>query len=128
MNDLTVLDAMLQRKSIRKFSNEKVNNEIVKEVINHARLAPSSYNAQPWRFVLITNENLIKNLYEFSGNQKQLNSASSVIVLYTDKQDILRNIESLQHPTMTIKKRRQINHLLKNHYILTPIIFCLKVI
>ena len=62
MNDLTVLDAMLQRKSIRKFSNEKVNNEIVKEVINHVRLAPSSYNAQPWRFVLITNENLIKNL------------------------------------------------------------------
>lgn len=106
MNDLTVLDAMLQRKSIRNFSNEKVNNEIVKEVINHARLAPSSYNAQPWRFVLITNENLIKNLYDFSGNQKQLNSASSVIVLYTDKQDILRNIESLQHPTMTIKKKK----------------------
>lgn len=48
-----------KRRSVRKFKDIKVPKSLIKELIEAARLAPSAWNAQPWRFVIIQ-KNAIK--------------------------------------------------------------------
>ncbi len=44
------------RRSIRKFKTDPVPVEHLERIIEAARLAPSGTNRQPWRFVLLTDE------------------------------------------------------------------------
>ncbi|MFH1751551.1 MAG: nitroreductase family protein [archaeon] len=56
MIELKVIDAIIERKSIRKYSDKKVSRELIKEVLEAGRLAPSSRNTQPWKFYVITED------------------------------------------------------------------------
>lgn len=42
------------RKSIRKYRPDEVSEELIREVIEAARVAPSAKNRQPWRFIVFT--------------------------------------------------------------------------
>jgi F420 biosynthesis protein FbiB-like protein len=52
------------RRSIRKFSPRKVKDTALREVLEAARWAPSAHNAQPWRFVVLTDDALKRDLAE----------------------------------------------------------------
>jgi len=41
------------RRSIRKYKNIDIPNEIIEDLINFARLAPSAKNRQPWEFMIV---------------------------------------------------------------------------
>jgi len=47
------LDLMIQRRTIRDFSNKSVPIEILENVIKTASSAPSGANKQPWHFVIV---------------------------------------------------------------------------
>lgn len=51
--------AIKNRKSIRKYIDKDVSNELIEDLINAARLAPSAKNRQPWRYMIVKDE--IKN-------------------------------------------------------------------
>ena len=51
--------AIEERRSIRKFKNQKVSKEIVEDIIKYGTLAPSAKNRQNWYFSILTND--IKN-------------------------------------------------------------------
>ncbi len=53
---MELIDAIQNRKSIRSYKNTEISNEIIEDLINCARLAPSAKNRQPWKFVVIKNE------------------------------------------------------------------------
>lgn len=42
------------RRSIRKYKKQDVPKEIIEKIIEAGRLAPSSKNRQPWRFIVVT--------------------------------------------------------------------------
>ena len=46
------MDAIRSRRSIRRFRSDPLPREIVNRLLEAACLAPSSKNAQPWRFVV----------------------------------------------------------------------------
>ncbi|MGB9749592.1 MAG: nitroreductase family protein [Caldisericia bacterium] len=48
-----ILKEILERYSVRKYKKEDVPEELVKEVIEAARLAPSANNKQPWKFIVV---------------------------------------------------------------------------
>jgi nitroreductase len=50
---MTLKNIIEKRRSVRKFKDEKVPDDLVKELIDAARMSPSACNAQPWRFVII---------------------------------------------------------------------------
>jgi len=52
MKDI-VISAILGRKSIRKFSDEIVNQEDIQTLLRAAMAAPSAMNFQPWRFIVV---------------------------------------------------------------------------
>jgi coenzyme F420-0:L-glutamate ligase/coenzyme F420-1:gamma-L-glutamate ligase len=49
-----IMDAVKQRRSIRKFQSRSVSSETLRDILDAARFAPSAHNAQPWRFVVLT--------------------------------------------------------------------------
>lgn len=55
---MDVLEAIKSRVSIRKFKNIPVSREILGDLVDCARLAPSGYNHQPWMFVVITEDKI----------------------------------------------------------------------
>jgi coenzyme F420-0:L-glutamate ligase/coenzyme F420-1:gamma-L-glutamate ligase len=50
----SVKEAIKGRRSIRKYVPRKVSEEILNEVLEAAGWAPSAHNAQPWRFIVLT--------------------------------------------------------------------------
>ena len=56
-------DAMLARRSIRKFQPEPVSRELLKELVEITRLYPSGGNLQPLRFAIITNPALTDAIF-----------------------------------------------------------------
>ena len=51
--------AIENRRSIRKFTEEPIPVEDLKKLVKNATLAPNIANAEPWRFIAITNKELI---------------------------------------------------------------------
>jgi coenzyme F420-0:L-glutamate ligase/coenzyme F420-1:gamma-L-glutamate ligase len=49
-----ILHVIKTRRSIRKYSPRKVTKKTLNEIFEAARWAPSAHNAQPWRFVVLT--------------------------------------------------------------------------
>ncbi|MFP4059896.1 MAG: nitroreductase family protein [bacterium] len=52
------------RTSIRNFKSDKVPVEDIKELVRIASMAPSINNFQPWKFIAITNRDILKNMSE----------------------------------------------------------------
>ncbi len=50
---LTVIEAIQNRRSIRKFKPDPVPDELIHQMLEAARLAPSAGNRQPWRFQVV---------------------------------------------------------------------------
>ena len=50
---MDVIEAVEQRRSIRRFKPTPVPDDLVERVLRAATLAPSGKNSQPWRFVVV---------------------------------------------------------------------------
>ena len=48
------MNAIEQRRSIRKYKDDPVSQELITELVQAARLAPSAKNRQPWKFIVFT--------------------------------------------------------------------------
>ena len=62
-----VLQAILERRSVRKYKSDKVDWSIIMKLLDAARWAPSSKNRQPWEFIVIDDREKIKLIAEAKG-------------------------------------------------------------
>jgi len=67
------LELALKRQSTRKYKNDPVAEESILKCIEAASLAPSACNSQPWFFVIIRDQTILKKLCEANGG-KTINS------------------------------------------------------
>jgi len=56
--DMDIIEAINQRKSIRAFKSNPVPKEVLKEIVGLALRAPSWGNTQPWEFAIATGKKL----------------------------------------------------------------------
>ncbi len=59
-----MLDMLLKRRSIRKYSEDRIEPEKTKTLIKAALLAPSSRDLKPWEFIVVEDKELLKKLAE----------------------------------------------------------------
>lgn len=50
---MTLLEEIRSRRSVRKYRNETIPDQMINEILEAGRWAPSGLNNQPWRFVVI---------------------------------------------------------------------------
>lgn len=92
------------RRSIRKFTNEEVSDEILLDVIKQATLAPSGHNRQPWQFQIIKGDTknkiadmLIDKMKEVPGNTSVhtanvMKEANALIAVYLSEDSSYDNV------------------------------------
>ncbi|UQZ36976.1 nitroreductase family protein [Paenibacillus sp. PK3_47] len=74
-----------ERHSVRKYDPSWIiSAEEIQEILGDAILAPSSSNLQPWRFIVITDQELKQQLLPIAYNQQQVAEASATIVVLGD--------------------------------------------
>lgn len=95
---LSVSDAAHHRRSIRAYTAEPIPAADLDAILEDTRLAPSAWNLQPWRFVVVRDPALKAKLGEAAYGQKQVNGAPAVIVIHTDMADTLASLDTLVRP------------------------------
>jgi nitroreductase len=91
---MDVKEAISKRRSIRKYQRKEVSLDLIREMIDAARLAPSGSNAQPCRYYLVkdneTKEKLRENqIFE----QDFVYQAPVLIVCCADVQSYMQGIK-----------------------------------
>lgn len=81
---MDLVEAIKNRKSIRKFTDESIKKEDLEEIIEVARRAPSSANGQQISLVYTTDKNIIEKIAHLSGGQAQIRDCSCFITLIGD--------------------------------------------
>ena len=81
---LTVWEAIKTRRSIRRFAPDDVPDEMIEQMLEAARLAPSASNRQPWRFLVVRDKEVRNELCRICLNQRFIEEAPVVVVCFGD--------------------------------------------
>lgn len=91
---MNVKEAIASRRSIRKYQDKPVPDNLVNEVINAARLAPSGNNTQPSRYLIIPDDKTKKELRDKNLiRDKWVYDAPIIIVCCADPEAYRKRIE-----------------------------------
>jgi nitroreductase len=77
MNYEAFKEVLLGRRSIRRFTEQQVSVEDVKEIIDCARYAPSDTNSQTWQFIAVMNKDKIKEIEQLTWEQLHLKASAA---------------------------------------------------
>lgn len=74
------------RRSVRKFKRKSVSPEIVGDILEAGRWAPSGLNNQPWKFMVLA-EDAKDSLAEYTKYSHIINSADKLIAVFFDRKE-----------------------------------------
>ena len=74
------MSLIFKRHSVRKFTDEKVPDELIENLLIAGMQAPSSCNAQPWEFIVVSKEEDKKAISEMHRFAKPAAGASHLII------------------------------------------------
>ena len=81
---MDVSEAIRTRRSIRRFKPDPIPEEKIKLLLESARLAPSGTNTQPWRFIVVRDDDTKTKLQRAAHNQRHVKWAPVIIVCCAD--------------------------------------------
>jgi len=81
---MEAIEAILGRRSIRKYTGEPVSDDQVKRLLEAAMAAPSAHNRQPWHYVVISDKATLLEIPKFHNYSKMLEQAALAIVVCGD--------------------------------------------
>ena len=84
MNGVKIMEAILSRRSIRKYTNQSVPEQTIKELLEAAMSAPSAGNQQPWQFVVIKERKILDEIPKFHPFSQMLREAQLAILVCGD--------------------------------------------
>nr|WP_170885695.1 NAD(P)H-dependent oxidoreductase [Bacillus alkalicellulosilyticus] len=102
-----ILDAFYFRHATKEFDpQKKISTEDFQTILEAGRLSPSSVGYEPWKFVVIQNQQLREKIKEVTwGAQGQLPTASHfVVILARTIKDTKYDSEYVKHQMLTVKK------------------------
>lgn len=81
---MDILDIIVTRRSIRKFSGENVPEGLIEKVLEAGRWAPSGLNNQPWRFAVIRDKAIKEKISGLTHYSRIVNDADVLIAVLMD--------------------------------------------
>jgi len=107
----SAIENMLNRKSVRKYSDKEVEQEKIDLILKSAMSAPSAMNKQPWEILVVTDKKKLEQISKDIPNASYSKSSQLVIIVCGDKkinekfwiqdccavtENILLSVESLE--------------------------------
>jgi nitroreductase len=83
---MDAIQAILSRRSIRKYTSQPVSEVTVKELLQAAMAAPSAGNQQPWHFVVIRDRQILAEIPRVHPHSSMVPSAQLAILVCGDLQ------------------------------------------
>src|SRR5208283_2301733 len=83
-----VLDAIKERRSVRKYQAHPVPKKTIEEVLVAAGWATSAHNAQPWRFIVLSEESVKRDLAEAMAESWAADMAKDGLKIEADKRKV----------------------------------------
>ncbi len=90
------------RYAAKKFDGKPLDQKKVDELLEIIRMAPSSFNIQPWKVKIVTDQKLKEQLKAVSWNQEQVTTCSHLLVFCANS-DIMGNIAKLDKQMQAAK-------------------------
>lgn len=91
---MDVLDAIKARRAVKRFKvDHKITDEEIEKLISLAMLSPTAYNLQHWRFVVVKDPELRKEIRKYAWDQIQVTEAPLLIILCADTMAWMKNPE-----------------------------------
>ena len=73
------------RRSVRSYTNAPVENEVIRETLECARLAPTAMNLQPWLFGAVREKETLKTLADITDHGKFIDGAAVCFAVFGEK-------------------------------------------
>ena len=80
-------DAIEKRRAYRSLEKFNVTEDLIDDLVECACLAPSCFNKQPWRFVFVYDENILKKLHDALSPGNEWAKRASMIVAVCSKKE-----------------------------------------
>lgn len=91
-----------KRHSVREYKNLPVDRELIEEVLDAGRMAPSAVNYQPWEFIVIRDNEVLQKVFSCY-NREWFKSAPVVIVVCGNKsKGWRRNLDGKNHTDIDV--------------------------
>ncbi len=84
-----------ERYATKSFDGRTIPEDKLNELLEMIRLAPSSFNIQPWKIIVIKDQAIKDKLLPASWNQTQVSNCSHLLILCANT-DILGNINLIE--------------------------------
>jgi nitroreductase len=81
---MDAIEAILTRRSVRKYTSAPVPNEAIEKILTAAMYAPSAGNEQPWHFVVIRDREVLDKIPDIHPYASMVFMASVAIVVCGD--------------------------------------------
>lgn len=81
---MDAIEAILSRRSIRKYKKKAVPRKLIDELLNAAMQAPSACDEQPWHFVIINKRAILDEVPKYHPHSYALREAPVAIVVCAD--------------------------------------------
>jgi len=81
---MDIFELIKTRRSIRKFTDKPVPDEVIDRIIEAGIWAPSGMNNQPWKFALIKDRELIVEMSGLTRYKKIVSGANVLIAVFLD--------------------------------------------
>jgi nitroreductase len=81
---MDAMQAILTRRSIRKYKDKKINKAYINEIIKAAMYAPSAFNNQPWHFIAIDKRNILDEIFKIIPHAEMLKEAAAAVIVCGD--------------------------------------------
>ncbi|SFM57199.1 nitroreductase family protein [Methanolobus profundi] len=91
-----VIDTILSRRSIRKYTEEPVEDNDIRTILDAGRWAPSGLNNQPWKFVVIKDKGTMEELAGCTHYSQIVRSAPLLVAVYLDTETMYNKTKDIQ--------------------------------
>jgi nitroreductase len=82
---MELFDAIITRRSIRKYKDKIVPPELIEKILTAAMYAPSANNYQPWQFIVINERSILNEIPVVQPYSKMLYTATLGILICGDE-------------------------------------------
>ena len=81
---MDVLEAIFSRRSIRRYEDKAVPEELVERLLSAGMSAPTARDAREWKFVVIDDRDMLRKIGEINPNAKMAKQAPTAILVCGD--------------------------------------------
>lgn len=93
---METIEAIKTRRSVRRFTSKSVSDEIIEEILEAGRWAPSGLNNQAWRFITVKSPETKEELSKLTEYGAAIKNAPVLIVVFLDKEQMYHYTKDVQ--------------------------------